>query len=78
MPKKNGFEVLREIKADSALRHLPVIMLTTSQSEVDVATSYSEGGCSYLMKPALFEDLGKVVKQFALYWTLVARIPAPR
>ena len=76
MPKKNGFEVLREIKADPALRHLPVVMLTTSQSETDVVKSYSEGACSYIMKPARFEELGKVVKQFALYWALVSRIPA--
>jgi len=76
MPRKNGFEVLREVKADPALRHLPVVMLTTSQSEADVVKSYSEGACSYIMKPARFEELGKVVKQFALYWALVARIPA--
>jgi CheY-like chemotaxis protein len=76
MPKMNGFEVLREVKADPALRHLPVVMLTTSQNEADVVRSYSEGACSYIMKPARFEELGKVVKQFALYWALVARIPA--
>ncbi len=76
MPKKNGFEVLKEIKADPALRHLPVVMLTTSQNEADVVKSYSEGACSYIMKPARFEELGQVLKQFALYWTLVARIPA--
>lgn len=76
MPKKNGFEVLREIKADPALRHLPVVMLTTSQNETDVVRSYSEGACSYIMKPAQFEELRRVVKQFALYWALVVRIPA--
>ncbi len=76
MPKKNGFEVLREVKADPALRHLPVVMLTTSQNEADVVKSYSEGACSYIMKPVRFEELGRVVKQFALYWALVARIPA--
>ncbi len=76
MPKKNGFEVLMEVKADAALRHLPVVMLTTSQSEADVVKSYSEGACSYIMKPTRFEELARVVKQFALYWALVARIPA--
>ena len=78
MPKKNGFEVLKEIKADPALRHLPVVMLTTSQNEADVVKSYSEGACSYIMKPARFEELGQVLRQFALYWTLVARIPSRR
>ena len=76
MPKKNGFEVLKEIKADAALRHLPVVMLTTSQNEADVVRSYSEGACSYIMKPARFEELSRVLKQFALYWALVSRIPA--
>ena len=76
MPKKNGFEVLKEIKADAELRHLPVVMLTTSQSEGDVVRSYSEGACSYIMKPARFEELGQVLKQFALYWALVSRIPS--
>ncbi len=76
MPKKNGFEVLREIKADPSLRHLPVVMLTTSQNETDVVRSYSEGACSYIMKPAKFEELRRVVKRFALYWALVVRIPA--
>ena len=78
MPKKNGFEVLKEIKANPALRHLPVVMLTTSESEADVVRSYSEGACSYIMKPARFEELGKVVKQFALYWAVVSRVPSPR
>ncbi len=75
MPRKNGFEVLKEIKADPALRHLPVVMLTTSRSEADVVRSYSEGACSYIMKPVRFEEFVGVVTTFTLYWTLVARIP---
>jgi CheY-like chemotaxis protein len=76
MPKKNGFEVLSEIKSDPALRHLPVIMLTTSQREEDVVKSYSEGACSYVTKPVEFREFVRVIRHFALYWTLVARIPA--
>ena len=76
MPKKNGFEVLNEIKADPALAHIPVVMLTTSDSEADVVKSYTKGACSYITKPMDFDKLREVVKQFALYWALVARVPS--
>jgi CheY-like chemotaxis protein len=78
MPKKDGFQALQEIKADPALRHLPVIMLTTSSREEDIVRSYAEGACSYITKPVQFDEFVRVVKQFALYWTLVARVPASR
>ncbi|HWP24108.1 MAG TPA: response regulator [Candidatus Binatia bacterium] len=77
MPKKNGFEVLNEIKADPALSHIPVVMLTTSESEADVVKSYARGACSYITKPMDFDKFRDVIKQFALYWALVARVPAP-
>ena len=76
MPRKNGFEVLNEIKADPALMHIPVVMLTTSDSEADIVRSYAKGACSYITKPMDFDKFRDVVKQFALYWALVARIPA--
>jgi CheY-like chemotaxis protein len=76
MPKKNGFEVLNEIKADPALMHIPVVMLTTSESEADVVKSYAKGACSYITKPMDFDKFRDVVKQFTLYWALVARVPA--
>ncbi len=75
MPKKGGFEVLQEIKSDPLLRHLPVIMLTTSAREEDIVKSYSEGACSYITKPVNFDEFVRVVQQFGLYWNLVARIP---
>jgi CheY-like chemotaxis protein len=78
MPKKNGFEVLNEMKADPALMHIPVIMLTTSDSEADIVKSYAKGACSFITKPMDFDKFRDVVKQFALYWALVARVPAPR
>jgi CheY-like chemotaxis protein len=77
MPKKNGFEVLNEIKADPALMHLPVVMLTTSDSEADIVKSYAKGACSFITKPMDFDKFREVMKQFALYWALVSRIPAP-
>jgi CheY-like chemotaxis protein len=76
MPKKNGFEVLDEMKADPKLRCLPVVMLTTSEREEDIARSYATGACSYIRKPVDLDQLAKVVEQFELYWTLVSRIPA--
>lgn len=75
MPKKSGLEVLHEVKADPALRHLPVIMLTTSRREEDVIASYAEGACTFIPKPVEFGKLAEVVKHFELYWALVARIP---
>jgi two-component system, response regulator len=76
MPKKNGFEVLNEIKSDPALMHIPVVMLTTSDSEADIVKSYAKGACSYITKPMDFDKFRDVVKQFALYWVLVARVPS--
>ena len=76
MPKKNGFEVLNDLKADPALMHIPVVMLTTSDNEADIVKSYAKGACSYITKPMDFDKFRDVMKQFALYWALVTRIPA--
>jgi CheY-like chemotaxis protein len=76
MPKQNGFEVLKEMKADPQLRSLPVVMLTTSDREEDIVRSYANGACSYIRKPVDFDQFAKVVKQFELYWTLISRIPS--
>ena len=77
MPKKNGFEVLTEMKADPALQHLPVVVLTTSDREEDVIQSYAVGACSYIKKPMDLERLRDVVKQFEQYWTVVSQLPQP-
>jgi CheY-like chemotaxis protein len=76
MPKKNGFEDLNEIKADPTLMHIPVVMLTTSESEADVVKSYAGGACSFITKTMYFDKFRDVVKQFTLFWALVARVPA--
>jgi CheY-like chemotaxis protein len=78
MPKKNGFEVLNELKADPALMHIPVVMLTTSDSEADIVKSYAKGACSFITKPMDFDKFRDVIKQFALYWALVVRVPSCR
>ena len=76
MPKKNGFEVLNEMKADPALKHIPVVMLTTSDSEADIVKSYARGACSFITKPMDFDKFRDVIRQFALYWALVSRVPS--
>lgn len=75
MPRKNGFEALQEIKANPALEHIPVIMLTTSSREEDVVKSYSFGACAYISKPVSFEEFTEMVRHFSLYWSLVSRVP---
>ena len=76
MPKKNGFEVLSEIKVDPDLKHIPVVMLTTSDSEADIVKSYARGACSFITKPMDFDKFRDVIRQFALYWALVSRVPS--
>ena len=76
MPRKNGFEMLAEMKSDAELQSLPVVMLTMSEREEDVLRSYKQGACSYVKKPLDLGDFRRVVNQFQAYWTQVARIPA--
>ncbi len=75
MPKMDGFETLAAIKADPALKRLPVVMLTTSRQEEDVCKSYAAGACSFISKPVKFAQFQEIVNQFALYWAVVATIP---
>jgi DNA-binding response OmpR family regulator len=66
------------MKADPALVHIPVVMLTTSDSEADIIKSYARGACSFITKPMDFDKFRDVIRQFALYWALVSRIPSTR
>lgn len=77
MPKKNGFEVLTEMRADPLLCNVPVVMLTTSKQESDILRAYSTGACSFISKPVSFDRMRQIAQQFAVYWTLVADLPAP-
>lgn len=78
MPKMNGFEVLSAMKADPDLKAIPVVMLTTSTRDEDIVRSYDGGACSFVSKPVSFESLKEVIKQFSLYWSLVAVVPPSR
>ncbi|WP_416673531.1 response regulator [Egbenema bharatensis] len=75
MPKKNGYEAIREIKAHPDLRTIPVVVLTTSTSESDVNRSYDLGACSYLSKPNSFEQLVELVKVLNHYWFETVLLP---
>jgi CheY-like chemotaxis protein len=75
MPRKDGREALSEIKANPRLRHIPVVVLTTSSSDGDVYKSYDIGANSYITKPVTFDSLVKVLDTLGKYWFSVVRLP---
>lgn len=75
MPRKDGREALREIKSDPALRHIPVVVLTTSSEEADVFRSYDLGANSFITKPVGFEGLVKCLQGLGQYWLQVVELP---
>jgi CheY-like chemotaxis protein len=70
MPKVDGLEVLRTIKRDEKLRTIPVVMLTSSREDQDLAQSYQLGVNSYVMKPVDFQAFVEAVKHLGVYWTM--------
>ncbi len=75
LPKVDGMEVLRRIKGDERTRTIPVVVLTSSKEDRDVAESYKLGVNSYIGKPVEFDEFAKVVSELGLYWLLVNRPP---
>ncbi|MFO7622990.1 MAG: response regulator [Anaerolineales bacterium] len=75
MPRKDGREALREIKADPKLRHIPIVALTTSQADDDIARTYDSGISGYITKPPSFTGLRDVMKAVDLYWLQTTRLP---
>lgn len=75
MPKKDGREALAEIKADARLRHIPVVVLTTSKAEEDIFRSYDLGASSFISKPVTFEALVQLIKTMGQYWFEVVALP---
>ena len=75
MPKKNGRDVLREIKNDPKLKRIPVVILTTSQAEDDIAHTYDLHANCYITKPVDFNQFLKVVKSIEDFWLTVVKLP---
>lgn len=75
MPKKDGKEALREIKRNENLRHIPVVVLTTSQAEEDVYRTYDLGVNSFITKPVDFDSLVQVMKDLGHYWFEIVTLP---
>ncbi|MCG6134990.1 MAG: response regulator [Nostoc sp. LLA-1] len=75
MPKKNGLEVLQDIKQDPSLRHIPVVVLTTSESKEDIYHTYDLGANSFIVKPVTFASLVEVMKNIGKYWFEIVQLP---
>jgi CheY-like chemotaxis protein len=75
MPKVNGLEVLRTIKADVNLRPIPVVMLTSSREERDLADSYALGANAYVVKPVEFHKFLSAVKELGTFWGVINEPP---
>lgn len=76
LPKVDGLEVLRELKADPAMRAIPVVVMTSSREEQDLVRSYQFGVNSYIIKPVDFPQFTEAVRQLGLYWILLNQLPA--
>lgn len=77
LPRVDGLEVLRRVRADPRTRRVPVVILTSSTEEHDLAASYDLGTNSYIRKPVDFQQFADVIKQLGMYW-LVINEPPPR
>lgn len=75
MPRMTGSEALAAIRADETLKGLPVVVLTTSRREEDVADCYERGANSYISKPSTFTDLVEAMRTFSNYWADLVTLP---
>jgi CheY-like chemotaxis protein len=75
MPRKDGREALREIKSDASLRHIPIVVLTTSKAEEDIYRTYDLGVNSFITKPVTFEGLVGVMRTLGRYWLEIVELP---
>ncbi|MGB7747364.1 MAG: response regulator [Verrucomicrobiia bacterium] len=75
MPRKDGREALKEIKADPNLRRIPIVVLTTSKAEEDILRTYDLGVNSYITKPVTFKSLVELIKLLGRYWFEVVELP---
>ncbi|MFN6439475.1 MAG: response regulator [Nostoc sp. DedSLP01] len=75
LPKKDGREVLAEIKADEYLKRIPVVVLTTSQAEEDILRAYNLSANCYITKPVDFDQFVKIVKSIENFWFAIVKLP---
>jgi CheY-like chemotaxis protein len=78
MPRMDGREALSAIKTEPRLRHIPIVVLTTSSEETDIARSYGIGANSYIIKPVTFDSLVDVVRELNRYWFEIVSLPTPQ
>jgi CheY-like chemotaxis protein len=76
LPKVDGTEVLRRLKADERTKNIPVVILTSSSEQRDLKECYELGVNSYVTKPIKFTDFAKVIADVGLYWLVVNKLPA--
>jgi len=75
LPRMDGRETLKEIKADERLRSIPVVVLTTSEADIDIIKCYDLGASCYISKPVGFDDFLKVVRSLEDFWFTVVKMP---
>jgi two-component system, chemotaxis family, response regulator Rcp1 len=75
LPRKDGREVLQEIKQDEALRRLPVVIMTTSEAETDISRTFNLRANCYVTKPWSFEEFSKLVKAIEKFWLSLIEVP---
>lgn len=77
LPKIDGLEVLQRVKSDAELRHIPVVMLTSSKEEQDLVRSYALGVNAFVVKPVQFTEFFKAIQDLGVFWAILNE-PAPR
>lgn len=75
MPRKDGREALKEIKADPNLRQIPIVILTTSKAEEDILRTYDLGASSFIAKPVIFESMVQIMQMLGTYWFKFVELP---
>jgi len=78
MPRKDGRETLEEIKSDSDLRMIPVVILTTSEAAEDIVKTYTVGANCYITKPVGLDQLQKVVSMIESFWFTIVKLPVQK
>jgi CheY-like chemotaxis protein len=78
MPKKDGREALKEIRANPDLRKIPVVVLTTSRADTDISRIYELGANSFISKPVSFDSLVEVMKILGRYWFEIVELPVKK